>query len=130
MGNTTMLSFRANRSSLVYRRESCCCAVFLMRDRHTQPGHLPYDFQKAPLVTHSVWGEVSSVDNLYLVMESVKRDAEQGRVPEFPLPPSAQEGSSSLRSGPRKSKALGKEFDENLVDYRVPNSQIHHDDRE
>ena len=46
MGNTTMLSFSANRSSPIYRTEYCSCAVLLMRDRHTQPVHLPYDVKK------------------------------------------------------------------------------------
>ena len=87
-----MLSFGANRSSLIYRTEYCSCAVILMRDRHTQPVHLPYDLKK-PLVTHSVWSEVSSVDKLSLVMESVKRDAEHGPGSRIPTPAERAGGS-------------------------------------
>ena len=92
MGNTTMLSCSANRSSPIYRTEYCSCAVLLMRDRHTQPVHLPYDVKK-PLVTQSLWGEVSSADKLSLVMESVKRDVEHGPGSRVPIPAERAGGS-------------------------------------
>jgi len=79
-----MFNFSANHLVLISRTEYSSHAVFLMRDRDTQRVYRLYDFSKAqvirPDVAHCIAGKVNSADKLYLVIESVRRDAKHRRV--------------------------------------------------
>lgn len=74
-----MFNFSANHLSLIRRTEYRSCAVFLVKDHHTQRLYRLHDFSKSQIMDHdcfySVAGKVNSADKLYLVIESVKRDA-------------------------------------------------------
>ena len=74
-----MFNFSANHLSLIRRMEYRSCVVFLMKDHHTRRLYRLYDFTKSQIIAHDcfycVAGKVNSADKLYLVIESVKRDA-------------------------------------------------------
>jgi hypothetical protein len=74
-----MFNFSANHLALISRTEYLSCVVFLMRDDSTRRVYRLYDFTKAHEISpngyYSISGKVNSADKLYLVIESVKRDA-------------------------------------------------------
>ena len=78
-----MFNFSANHLTLLSRTEYRSCAVFLMLDHSTRRVYRLYDFTKAhalePGSFYCVSGKVNSADKLYLVIESVKRDAKHNR---------------------------------------------------
>ena len=73
-----MFNFSANHLFLLSRTEYCSCAVLLMLDRDTQRVYRLLDFTKRlrpiPGQAYCVAGKVNSVQTLYLVAESIKRD--------------------------------------------------------
>ena len=73
-----MFHFSANHLLLLSRRECRSCAVFLMQDHSTHRVYRLYDFTKSLALEANVFycvaGKVNSADQLYLVIESVKRD--------------------------------------------------------
>ena len=78
-----MFNFSANHLLLLSRTEYRTCAVFLMQDDSTHRVYRLYDFTKSQQITsghyYCVSGKVNSADKLYLVIESVKRDAKHSR---------------------------------------------------
>ena len=78
-----MFNFSANHLILLSRTEYRSCAVFLMLDHSTRRVYRLYDFTKAhalePGSFYCVSGKVNSADKLYLVIESVKPDAQHNR---------------------------------------------------
>jgi len=85
-----MFNFSANHLFLLSRCEYSSCAVFIMLDRDTQRVYRLYDFTKRIRLTpdhpYCVSGKVNSVQTLYLVIESVKRDTQHERVRTAPVP--------------------------------------------
>jgi hypothetical protein len=84
-----MFNFSANHLRLLSRMEYRTCAVFLMQDDSTRRVYRLYDFTRSLRIAageyYCVTGKVNSADKLYLVIESVKRDAKhicQSVVPE------------------------------------------------
>jgi len=73
-----MFNFSANHLFLLSRTECRSCAVFLMQDHSTRRVYRLYDFTKSLALEAKVFyclaGKVNSADQLYLVIESVKRD--------------------------------------------------------
>src|SRR5208337_1126310 len=74
-----MFNFSANHLLLLSRMEYRTCAVFLMQDDSTRRVYRLYDFTRSLRIAsgeyYCVTGKVNSADKLYLVIESVKRDA-------------------------------------------------------
>ena len=74
-----MFNFSANHLRLLSRMEYRTCAVFLMHDDSTRRVYRLYDFTRSLRIAsgeyYCVTGKVNSADKLYLVIESVKRDA-------------------------------------------------------
>ena len=74
-----MFNFSANHLFLLSRTECRSCAVFLMQDHFTRRVYRLHDFTKSLALEANVFycvaGKVNSADKLYLVIESVKRDA-------------------------------------------------------
>jgi hypothetical protein len=74
-----MFNFSANHLRLLSRMEYRTCAVFLMQDDSTRRVYRLYDFTRSLRIAsgeyYCVTGKVNSADKLYLVIESVKRDA-------------------------------------------------------
>ena len=85
-----MFNFSANNLVLISRTAYPSYAVFVMHDRDTQRVYRLYDFSKAQLiwpgVAYCVAGNVNSADKLYLVIESVRRDAKHRRISTAPAP--------------------------------------------
>ena len=73
-----MFNFSANHLLLLSRMEYRSCAVFLMQDHSTRRVYRLYDFTKSLALEAKVFyclaGKVNSADQLYLVIETVKRD--------------------------------------------------------
>jgi len=86
-----MFNFSANNLSLLSRTECRTCLVFVMKDHYTQRVYRLYDFTKSQIITPDhlwcVYGKVNSADKLYLVIESVKRDAKHEPVSSSPVEP-------------------------------------------
>ena len=84
-----MFNFSANHLLLLSRREYRTCVVFLMQDHSTRRVYRLYDFTKSQTITsdhfYCVSGKVNSADTLYLVMETVKRDAKHSSEPQLRL---------------------------------------------
>src|SRR5947207_6831810 len=76
-----MFNFSANHLLLLSRTEYRSCAVFLMQDHSTRRVYRLYDFTKSLALEANVFycvaGKVNSADQLYLVIESVKRNTKQ-----------------------------------------------------
>jgi hypothetical protein len=74
-----MFNFSANHLRLLSRMEYRTCAVLLMQDDSTRRVYRLYDFTRSLRIAtgeyYCVTGKVNSADKLYLVIESVKRDA-------------------------------------------------------
>ena len=85
-----MFNFSANHLFLLSRTEYPSCAVFVMLDRDTQRVYRLFDFTKRLHLTpdrpYCVTGKVNSVQTLYLVIESVKRDTKNDRPSIAPVP--------------------------------------------
>ena len=79
------------------RTEYHTCAAFLMRDRDTQRVYRLHDFNRAQLIppdrAYGRAGRVNSSDELYLVSESVRRDARHARHSNVPFPADGAGGS-------------------------------------
>ena len=88
-----MFNFSANHLFLLSRTEYCSCAVLLMLDRDTQRVYRLLDFTKRlrpiPGQAYCVAGKVNSVQTLYLVAESIKRDTKH---PQSFMPPAPADG--------------------------------------
>ena len=73
-----MFNFSANHLFLLSRTEYPSCAVLVMLDYDTRRVYRLFDFTKRlrlwPDRPYCVAGKVNSVNTLYLVVESVKRD--------------------------------------------------------
>jgi len=86
-----MFNFSANHLSLISRTEYRSCAVFLMRDHHTQRVYRLYDFTKSLTLAHQrfycVFGKVNSADKIYLVIESAREDTKHAWPSTAPVPP-------------------------------------------
>ena len=84
-----MFNFSANHLLLLSRMEYRSCVVFLMQDHSTRRVYRLYDFTKSHEITsdhyYCVSGKVNSADKLYLVIESVKRDAKHSPQPPLRL---------------------------------------------
>jgi len=84
-----MFNFSANHLLLLSRMEYHNCVVFLMQDHSTRRVYRLYDFTKSHEITsghyYCVSGKVNSADKLYLVIESVKRDAKHSTEPQLRL---------------------------------------------
>ena len=93
-----MFNFSANHLLLLSRTEYPSYAVLLMRDRDTQRVYRLYDFSKAQLirpdVAYCVARKVNSADKLYLVIESVRPDAQRRRGSTAPVPADGAGGSA------------------------------------
>ena len=80
----------------ISRTEYRSCAVFLMQDRDTQRVYRLYDFTKAQLIppdqAYCIAGKVNSAGRLYLVIESVRQDANTRSAPMLLLMLTAREG--------------------------------------
>ncbi len=91
-----MFNFSANHLALIQRMEYRSCVVFLMKDHYTQRLYRLYDFSKSQIIRHDgfycVAGKVNSADKLYLVIESVKRDAKHPWDSQAPAPPECAGG--------------------------------------
>jgi hypothetical protein len=85
-----MFNFSANHLFLVSRTEYGSCAVLVMLDRDTQRVYRLFDFTKRlrlpPGRAYCVAGKVNSVNTLYLVIESVKRDTKHEHLSTVPVP--------------------------------------------
>jgi len=85
-----MFNFSANNLSLLSRTECRSCVVFLMKDLDTKRVYRLYDFTKSHVIgadlRYCVSGYVNSADKLYLVIQSVKRDAKHSPASTPPLP--------------------------------------------
>jgi hypothetical protein len=90
-----MFNFSANHLRLLSRMEYRSCVVFLMQDHSTRRVYRLYDFTKSQIITsdyfYCVSGKVNSADKLYLVIESVKRDAKHSTEPQLPVSGGARE---------------------------------------
>lgn len=93
-----MFNFSANRLILLKRFEGSKCAVFLMRDDSTRRVYRLYDFTKSRLIEpgyyYAIAGKVNSADQLYLVIESVKRDSKHSSPSASPVPADGAGGSA------------------------------------
>jgi hypothetical protein len=93
-----MVNFSANHLILLRRFEGRNCAVFLMRDDSTRRVYRLYDFTKSrhiePGIYYAIAGKVNSADQLYLVIESVKRDAKHSLLSLVPVPADGAGGSA------------------------------------
>jgi hypothetical protein len=91
-----MFNFSANHLLLLSRTEYCSYAVFLMQDHSTRRVYRLYDFTKSQLITsdhfYCVSGKVNSADQLYLVIESVKRDTKHQRLSKPSISPASAAG--------------------------------------
>jgi hypothetical protein len=85
-----MFNFSANHLFFLSRTEYPSCAVFVMLDRDTQRVYRLFDFTKRlrlmPDRPYCVTGKVNSVQTLYLVIESVRRDTKHERPSIAPVP--------------------------------------------
>jgi hypothetical protein len=85
-----MFNFSANHLILLSRIEYASCAVLVMLDLDTRRVYRLFDFTKrrrlAPGCAYCVTGKVNSVNTLYLVIESVKRDTKHERHSTTPVP--------------------------------------------
>jgi len=85
-----MFNFSANHLFLISRTEYASCAVFLMLDHDTRRVYRLFDFTKRLRLTpgnaYCVSGKVNSVNTLYLVIESVKRDTRHEPLSITPVP--------------------------------------------
>jgi hypothetical protein len=92
-----MFNFSASHLRLLSRMEYRTCVVFLMQDDFTHRVYRLYDFTRrhriAPGEYYCVAGKVNSADKLYLVIESVKRDAKHNHDSAVPAATEAQEDS-------------------------------------
>jgi hypothetical protein len=93
-----MFNFSANHLLLLSRMEYRSCVVFLMKDDSTRRVYRVYrlyDFTKSQIITsyhyYCVSGKVNSADKLYLVIESVRRDAKHSPDPQLRLEWTARE---------------------------------------
>ncbi|MFB3905957.1 MAG: hypothetical protein ACE15E_21125 [Acidobacteriota bacterium] len=86
-----MFNFSAYHLSLISRTECRSCAVFLMRDHHTQRLYRLYDFTKSLTLAHRrfycVFGKVNSADKIYLVIECAREDTKHAWPSTAPVPP-------------------------------------------
>jgi len=93
-----MFNFSANHLFLLSRTEYPTYAGFLLQDRDTQRVYRLYDFTKIQLlrpgVAYCVAGKVNSADQLYLVIESVRRDAKHAGSSTVPAPADGAGGSA------------------------------------
>jgi hypothetical protein len=93
-----MFNFSANHLFLLSRTEHSSCAVFLLRDGDTKRVYQLYDFTKSqqlqPNVAYCIAGKVNSTDKLYLVIESVRRDAKHAGGSTAPTPVDGAGGSA------------------------------------
>src|SRR5580692_424681 len=84
-----MFNFSANHLLLLSRMEYRSCVVFLMKDDSTRRVYRLYDFTKSQTITsdhyYGLSGKVNSADKLYLVLESVRRDAQHSPDPQLRL---------------------------------------------
>ncbi len=91
-----MFNFSANHLFLISRTEYASCAVFAMLDHDTRRVYRLFDFTKrrrlTPGCAYCVTGKVNSVNTLYLVIESVKRDTKHERLSTTPVPPDGAGG--------------------------------------
>jgi hypothetical protein len=91
-----MFNFSANHLFLISRTEYASCAVFIMLDHDTRRVYRLFDFTKRLRLTlgcaYCVAGKVNSVNTLYLVIESVKRDIKHERLSTTPVPPDGAGG--------------------------------------
>ena len=91
-----MFTFSANHLFLISRTEYASCAVFIMLDHDTRRVYRLFDFTKRLRLTlgraYCVAGKVNSVNTLYLVIESVKRDIKHERISTTPVPPDGAGG--------------------------------------
>jgi hypothetical protein len=78
-----MFNCSANHLILLSRMEYASCAVLVVLDLDTRRVYRLFDFTKRPRLTpgcaYCVAGKVNSVNTLYLVIESVKRDTKYER---------------------------------------------------
>jgi len=85
-----MFNFSANHLFLLSRTEYASGAMFVMLDHDTRRVYRLFDFTKrlrlTPGCAYCVAGKVNSVNTLYLVIESVKRDTKHRRPSKAPLP--------------------------------------------
>jgi hypothetical protein len=85
-----MFNFSANHLFLISRTEYASCALFIMLDHDTRGVYRLFDFTKrlrlTPGCAYCVAGKVNSVNTLYLVIESVKRDTKHERLSTTPVP--------------------------------------------
>jgi len=95
-----MFNFSANHLFLLSRTECRSCAVFPMQDHSTHRVYRLYDFTKSLAleadVFYCVAGKVNSADQLYLVIESVKRDTKHAWSSNAPALVDGAEGSTML----------------------------------
>ena len=88
-----MFNFSANHLFLLSRTEYCSCAVLIMLDRDTKRVYRLLDFTKClrptPGLAYCVAGKVNSVQTLYLVAESIRRDTKH---PQSFTPPAPADG--------------------------------------
>ena len=84
-----MFNFSANHLFLISRTEYASCAVLVMLDYDTRRVYRLFDFTKrlrlSPDRPYCVAGKVNSVNTLYLVVESVKRDTKHERLSTAPV---------------------------------------------
>jgi len=84
-----MFNFSANHLFLISRTEYASCAVLVMLDHDTRRVYRLFDFTKrlrlSPDRPYCVAGKVNSVNTLYLVVESVKRDTKHERLSTAPV---------------------------------------------
>ena len=94
-----MFNFSANHLFLISRTEYASCALFIMLDHDTRRVYRLFDFTKrlrlTPGLAYCVAGKVNSVNTLYLVIESVKRDSKHERLSTSPIPAGGARGCSS-----------------------------------
>ena len=94
-----MRHFSANHLFLISRTEYASCALFLMLDHDTRRVYRLFDFTKrlrlTPGLAYCVAGKVNSVNTLYLVIESVKRDTKHERLSTSPIPADGAGGCGS-----------------------------------
>ena len=94
-----MFNFSANHLFLISRTEYASCALFIMLDHDTRRVYRLFDFTKrlrlTPGLAYCVAGRVNSVNTLYLVIESVKRDTKHERLSTSPIPADGAGGCGS-----------------------------------
>jgi hypothetical protein len=97
-----MFNFSANHLLLLSRMEYRGCVVFLMQGHSTRRVCRLYDFTKSHEITsdhyYCLSGKVNSADKLYLVIESVKRDAKHSRSCSYDWSGAARKQSDELIS--------------------------------